>query len=927
MSQLPADKGKLARSVDKGAGVDAVGDDAQFSFDDVMREPLLCGAFHKFLKQSFCDESLLCYKEIEYFQSQCLRLTRLERFQDCKAIYEKFIEQGAEYEVNINDGIRMACAQRIAEEEKYVFEHRGSLESVNADAAGCGGLFSDVFSDINNALRLLMANDSYMRFVTSPLYTEGSQLVRKLHSIGVHVAQADDNFTDEEWSILMTGAENVFLKKGTELVTQGQFNQFFFKLVSGALRVEKMQSNGEAIVLNVLKKKGTVLCEMSIVNRLPTSASIIADTDAVVQKMKASFITNFFLTTENGPQLGVRFYKRLGRTLCMILCQITTMEPKSVYSTQRKTIADIIAEHKSKAPTASPESSPRFQGTRKGTAGESDALKQKDMQAFKHRFPRIELREPLLAAFDCWFEKSLSRKGTFYISSDALYMYSSVFGQKSRDVVVMSQVRSVDRTGTILVIQAGKRYALRFEKVEARDKAVNLLDSLISALERNESPPEPEPEPKMKIKSAVKDDTARIELNMKEWDMLVARSNDSKCVFTYSKGDVILREGDPHKPHLFQICSGKCRVEKAVPNPKPGDPASVVLTTLGEGEVFGEIMFLTGSSPTASVIADEDNVELYVVDSSLLSDKLFQSHPAVVVRFYAHLCSTIGSRIVEREADGWSRFKPNNDNASPSGSTPGAIQRRKQQELFRLANPQESISVVRPGKSSAQTYWVEVCADKGAVRLCKSKGGKVSKVIDLLERCVLKTDNKEVSLLGDDGNHLLRFPTVAMTDQWLTALHQAAIDIQTKTLAHFKDRLASSVSNCKASYGAATKKGMMRVQNMQLSRKKITDEQWQTCFVVLALEHLYFFDSQDDARKMQNCKQQVNVLFGITKKFQSSSSAQRMIQIISDKASMLLASRTEEESDEWLAAIAASKKSLLETFIKDARTQRAALLA
>lgn len=56
-------------------------EDVQFSFDDVMREPLLCGAFHKHLKESFCDESLLCYKEVEYFQSQCQRLTRLERFQ------------------------------------------------------------------------------------------------------------------------------------------------------------------------------------------------------------------------------------------------------------------------------------------------------------------------------------------------------------------------------------------------------------------------------------------------------------------------------------------------------------------------------------------------------------------------------------------------------------------------------------------------------------------------------------------------------------------------------------------------------------------------------------------------------------------------------------------------------------------------------
>ena len=67
----------------------------------------------------------------------------------------------------------MACAQKISEEEKYVFEHRRTLESVNSDAAGEGGLYGDVFADISNALRLLMANDSYMRFVTTPLYREG----------------------------------------------------------------------------------------------------------------------------------------------------------------------------------------------------------------------------------------------------------------------------------------------------------------------------------------------------------------------------------------------------------------------------------------------------------------------------------------------------------------------------------------------------------------------------------------------------------------------------------------------------------------------------------------------------------------------------------------------------------------------------------
>ena len=61
---------------------------------------------------------------------------------------------------------------------------------------------------------------------------------------------------------------------------------------------------------------------------------------------------------------------------------------------------------------------------------------------------------------------------------------------------------------------------------------------------------------------------------------------------------------------IFQSASGMCRIEKRVE--KKGE--AQVLGTLPAGQIFGEIGFLERIAATASIVADEEVVEVYEMD-------------------------------------------------------------------------------------------------------------------------------------------------------------------------------------------------------------------------------------------------------------------------------------------------------------------------
>jgi len=97
----------------------------------------------------------------------------------------------------------------------------------------------------------------------------------------------------------------------------------------------------------------------------------------------------------------------------------------------------------------------------------------------------------------------------------------------------------------------------------------------------------------------------------------------------YSPGDVIVREGDRTAEHMVVITAGTAEVTHKGKS----------LTTLGAGEVVGEMALLDGLPRSASVTADTD------VRAIVLYRSAFQTLLDEVPGIYARLLTTLSKRL------------------------------------------------------------------------------------------------------------------------------------------------------------------------------------------------------------------------------------------------------------------------------------------
>jgi extracellular factor (EF) 3-hydroxypalmitic acid methyl ester biosynthesis protein len=102
----------------------------------------------------------------------------------------------------------------------------------------------------------------------------------------------------------------------------------------------------------------------------------------------------------------------------------------------------------------------------------------------------------------------------------------------------------------------------------------------------------------------------------------------------FEMDDVILRE-DHRSCAVYVLLSGRVAVAKDHLD------ECVVLDELRPGAVFGEVSFLDGSPPTASIVALEP-VELFVLDEL---DELLTSDPPLASGFYRSLATLVARRL------------------------------------------------------------------------------------------------------------------------------------------------------------------------------------------------------------------------------------------------------------------------------------------
>jgi CRP-like cAMP-binding protein len=106
----------------------------------------------------------------------------------------------------------------------------------------------------------------------------------------------------------------------------------------------------------------------------------------------------------------------------------------------------------------------------------------------------------------------------------------------------------------------------------------------------------------------------------------------------FPKEGNILVEGDVPRG-LFQIHKGSVRVQKQ----------NIVLARIRTGEMFGEIAFLVGGEATASIVADSDEVEVFVLDTNELRRE-FEKDCGLAEKFFKSLCRTIAERVKKSSA-------------------------------------------------------------------------------------------------------------------------------------------------------------------------------------------------------------------------------------------------------------------------------------
>jgi CRP-like cAMP-binding protein len=124
-------------------------------------------------------------------------------------------------------------------------------------------------------------------------------------------------------------------------------------------------------------------------------------------------------------------------------------------------------------------------------------------------------------------------------------------------------------------------------------------------------------------------------LSPEDWEFLLtsARQEFNPLIVTFSRGDAVLVA--EQKYNMFGLLmEGSCRVNFG--------PSHALI---GQGEIIGEVPFLTGKSPTVTLIACEDNTRVRIIDGDFLTADVATLHPFVAAKFFRYLSSSLSSRF------------------------------------------------------------------------------------------------------------------------------------------------------------------------------------------------------------------------------------------------------------------------------------------
>ncbi len=107
----------------------------------------------------------------------------------------------------------------------------------------------------------------------------------------------------------------------------------------------------------------------------------------------------------------------------------------------------------------------------------------------------------------------------------------------------------------------------------------------------------------------------------------------------FKEGDIIFKENEEDCKEMYVIDSGRVNIVKKV-----GD-TDITLTTLDEGDFFGEMSLITGSKRSASATA-QTNCKLHTMDK-----ETFEFNLSNDIKFMRQILETLAHRLEETDTN------------------------------------------------------------------------------------------------------------------------------------------------------------------------------------------------------------------------------------------------------------------------------------
>ena len=107
----------------------------------------------------------------------------------------------------------------------------------------------------------------------------------------------------------------------------------------------------------------------------------------------------------------------------------------------------------------------------------------------------------------------------------------------------------------------------------------------------------------------------------------------------FKEGDIIFKEDEEDCNEMYVLDSGRVNIVKKV-----GD-TDVTLTTLDEGDFFGEMSLITGNKRSASAVA-QTKCKLHTMDK-----ETFELNLSKDITFMRHILETLAHRLEETDTN------------------------------------------------------------------------------------------------------------------------------------------------------------------------------------------------------------------------------------------------------------------------------------